>query len=411
MVDNLQLSELANNTLQTLADQIADNKKALSQLETYGKIFTLFANDEIILNQQKLVTANFWHTNTFDLINIQTASMQNEDLKKFYLETETTSSAYAIDSYFISGSNNKKKQFSLFYGNKLGSGSLKTNYYFPSQTVYKQYANKCLEPEDDTFTFGNGINSDNIYGLSFSVESMEDGINPSYFQLGLRELTGASYLNSEYTGSSVAYKTGSYKFVTLIPEINQTELLITNQGSIYNLISGSITNGPHTSSAGVYEYYGILYSNLGTIILNGDKLDVELNFNTVSGSNINGFNSYKLFKSIEGAVVLNNGSSSISSLSSPPSSSFIVRKNKTINTNYYFVYIRSFEYNYSTNPSYTTGQSGLIRYRSFISNPVAYITTVGLYNDTNDLLAVAKISKPLRKEFGKEYLVKIKLEF
>jgi hypothetical protein len=44
-------------------------------------------------------------------------------------------------------------------------------------------------------------------------------------------------------------------------------------------------------------------------------------------------------------------------------------------------------------------------------NPVTYITSIGLYNDFNDLLAVAKISKPLKKEFGKEYLVKIKLEF
>lgn len=411
MADNIQLAELANNTLQTLADQIANNKKSLGQLETYGKIYTLFESDELLLNQKKIIINNFWHTNTFDLINVQTASMQNETFKKFYLETETTSSDYSINSYFISGSDNKKKQFSLFYGHKFGSGSLSTNEYFPTRTVYKQYANKCLEPEDDTFTFGTGINSDSIYGLNFSVESMEDGINPNYFQFALRELNGNLYSNSEHTGSNVSYKTGSYNLVTIIPEINPSESILSNAGNIYNLISGSLTSGPYTGSSGVYEYYGIMYSDLGVIILDANKLDSKLSFNTVSGSNIDGFNSYKIFKSIEGAVVLNNGSSSISSLSSPPNNSFIVRKNKVTNTNYYFVYIRTFDYNYSTNPTYVTGSSGLLKYRSFTMNPVTYITSIGLYNDFNDLLAVAKISKPLKKEFGKEYLVKIKLEF
>jgi hypothetical protein len=411
MADNIQLAELANNTLETLANQIASNKRALSELETYGKIYTSFETDETILNQKKLIINNFWYTNTFDLINIQTGSMQNELLKKFYLETETTSSDYSINYFFISGSTNRKKQFSLFYGHKFGSGSAKTNDYYPSRTIYKQYANKCLEPEDDTFTFGNGINSNHIYGISFSVDSMDDGINPNYFQLGLRQLTGESYPNSQYTGSNVNYKSASYDLISIIPETNPSESILTNMGSVYNLISGSIINGPYTSSAGIYDYYGILYSDLGVIILNADKLDLELSFNSVSGSDIDGFNSYKLFKSIEGATVLNNGSSSISSLSSPPKNSFIIRKNKFTNTNYYFVYIRSFEYNYSTNPTYVTGNSGQLKYKAFMINPVSYITSIGLYNDFNDLLAIAKISKPLRKEFGKEYLVKIKLEF
>lgn len=411
MVDNKQLAELANNTLQTLADQIASNKRALSELDTYGKIYTLFQDDEIILNQQKFITTNFWHTNTFDLINIQTSSMQNEELKKFYLETESSSSAYSINNFFITGSYNKKKQFSLFYGHKFGSGSLETNYFFPSQTVYKQFANKCLEPEDDTFTFGNGINSDSIYGIIFAADSMEDSLNVNYFQLALRELTGDLYPNIEYTGSNVSYKTGSYKLITLIPETNPSESIVSNQGFVYNLISGSIENGAYQNTSDMYEYYGIFYPNLGVCVFNANKLNSELNFNTVSGSNINGFNSYKLFKSIEGSVVLNNGSSSINSLTSPPNNSFIVRKNKTTNTNYYFVYVRSFEYNYSSNPTYVIGQSGQLRYKSFVLNPVTYITSVGLYNDTNDLLAVAKLSKPLRKEIGKEYLIKIKLEF
>ena len=50
-------------------------------------------------------------------------------------------------------------------------------------------------------------------------------------------------------------------------------------------------------------------------------------------------------------------------------------------------------------------------FNSFIDNPQTYITTVGLYNDNNELLAVAKLSRPLLKDFTKELLVRVKLDF
>jgi hypothetical protein len=50
-------------------------------------------------------------------------------------------------------------------------------------------------------------------------------------------------------------------------------------------------------------------------------------------------------------------------------------------------------------------------YGDFINNPQSYVTTVGLYNDNNDLLAVAKLSRPLQKDFTKEFLVRVKLDF
>jgi hypothetical protein len=47
----------------------------------------------------------------------------------------------------------------------------------------------------------------------------------------------------------------------------------------------------------------------------------------------------------------------------------------------------------------------------FINNPTVFPTTIGLYNDSNDLLAVAKLSKPLQKDFTKEALIRVKLDF
>ena len=50
-------------------------------------------------------------------------------------------------------------------------------------------------------------------------------------------------------------------------------------------------------------------------------------------------------------------------------------------------------------------------YSNFINSPQVYITTIGMYNDSNDLLAVAKMSRPLLKDFTKEALVRVKLDF
>ncbi|MDB4344008.1 hypothetical protein OAA11_02335, partial [Schleiferiaceae bacterium] len=72
--------------------------------------------------------------------------------------------------------------------------------------------------------------------------------------------------------------------------------------------------------------------------------------------------------------------------------------------------VRNSEFNYTTNPSMISG-SGEFVYSSLINNPQTYITTIGLYNDANELLSVAKLSKPLVKDFTKEALVRVKLDF
>ena len=72
--------------------------------------------------------------------------------------------------------------------------------------------------------------------------------------------------------------------------------------------------------------------------------------------------------------------------------------------------VRNSDFNYSTNPSMISG-SGEFVDSSLINNPQTFITTVGLYNDANELLSVAKLSKPLVKDFTKEALVRVKLDF
>ena len=55
--------------------------------------------------------------------------------------------------------------------------------------------------------------------------------------------------------------------------------------------------------------------------------------------------------------------------------------------------------------------SGNLNYTSMVDNPKTFITTIGLYNDSNDLVAVAKVSQPISKDFSKEALMRVKLDY
>ena len=91
--------------------------------------------------------------------------------------------------------------------------------------------------------------------------------------------------------------------------------------------------------------------------------------------------------------------------------SFQLNSEETITSDYIFVNTKASEFNYSENPSFISGSTGEVIYDNFINAPQTYITTVGMYNETNELVAVAKMSRPLLKDFTKEALIRVKLDF
>jgi hypothetical protein len=87
------------------------------------------------------------------------------------------------------------------------------------------------------------------------------------------------------------------------------------------------------------------------------------------------------------------------------------RSSEQVKSTYYFVRVKNGEYNYSNNPTFVSGSLGSLKYPTFYRDPQTYITTVGMYNDRRELLAVAKLSRPLLKSFTREALIKVKLDF
>ena len=163
---------------------------------------------------------------------------------------------------------------------------------------------------------------------------------------------------------------------------------------VFQLVSGSngsaINGGGYVAGSGSY---GLVFPDLGVILLNPAAVSQSINVAPNRTNNSDGFNNRILFNSI------NKGGN------------FAVNSQETLTSDYIFVRARNSEFNYSENPSFISGSTGEVIYDNFINNPQTYITTVGLYNDSNELVAVAKISRPLIKDFTKEALLRVKLDF
>jgi hypothetical protein len=90
---------------------------------------------------------------------------------------------------------------------------------------------------------------------------------------------------------------------------------------------------------------------------------------------------------------------------------FASRREERKRSSFYFCRIPNFEFNHSQNPSYFTGSNAQLVNNDFIKEPITYITTVGLYNDKNELLAVSKLSQPFKKDPNTEALIKVRLDY
>ena len=68
------------------------------------------------------------------------------------------------------------------------------------------------------------------------------------------------------------------------------------------------------------------------------------------------------------------------------------------------------EYNYSSNPTYLNSSKLVVKNKSS-DMPVSYLTSVGLYSADNELLAVAKLSEPLKKTPTNELTLRVRLDY
>lgn len=333
--------------------------------------FKRFDPEDFVVSSDS-ITSTLWSTGNPTLTTFFTSSIQEAGSSgDYYLSVYQTASN--LDSAQV--------QFDIAYANSVGSGSALYNPIVPSnsytKTIYGQYRSMILEDENSQFIFGTGNNV--ITGSDFWVLSMER----------------ARYKQSLFPGSLNLQLSGSGGVINLTDDsLDNPVSVFLGSTRVYQLVSGSngsgITGGGYVAGSGSY---GLVFPDLGTILLNPFAISQSIRVSPSRSNNSDGLNNQRLFNAISLGA------------------SFDLNSQETLTSDYVFVRARNSEFNYSENPSFISGSTGEVIYDNFINAPQVYITTVGMYNDSNDLLAVAKMSRPLLKDFTKEALVRVKLDF
>ena len=249
-------------------------------------------------------------------------------------------------------------QFAIQYGNLQGSGSTPINSLVPGNTptriVYGEYRNLVYGTENQNFVFNGSVSASGIYIVNIARSRYKESLQPGSLELTI----GTRTLIDDSTTTNLSRFLGENRY--------------------YNLISGSVASGSFSTAVN----YGFFFPDMGLLVLDSGSL----------GASITGTGSAALFNAIK------------------TGNNFKCQSAETVSSTYFFTRVKNSEFNYTTNPSIIDDNGNLL-YTTLINNPQTFPTTVGLYNDNNELLAVAKLSRPLAKDFTKEALIRIKLDY
>lgn len=383
-------------------------------------IYTRFSPDDIVSANPTVVTTGLWSGDTGSLEGYIYYDQQ---------QIAGDSGAYYFNAYDKDPDNDPNGlaeiQFAVTYGHINGGGAptLETEDQakLPTKAIYSQYRNLLLDPADTKFSF-NGVDSDHIYVINMQRNRIREQLDPGNWQLPL---------------------SGARGLFTFVDDSGQTTGALTansKAGRVFNVVSGSLSGSVTSSNAFNGQGFGLVYPDLGIIVLNPNAICPQVGFlisasTTLTGSAITASIAAPLYNpsSLTTAIYAPlTGSSNTSfswagrasaynhagvfnsiqkAISGSTTVGFKARSAETISSTHYFVRLRNKEYNYSNNPTFYNADTGTLRFADFRNDPRVYITTIGLYNDDNELLAVAKLSKPVRKSFDEELLLRVRLDF
>jgi len=356
-------------------------------------MYTRFNDNDIVsLTSQELVTSTW----TNNINNLQVAHTQSSQAD---FTTATSSGHFFIDVFnnhtaSISGG---IAQYSVTFGHSAGSGSPDftndTGSFGLSATkaIYSQYRQLHFNDDTQNFTFGTHTTSPRVNTPIYAIN-----INRARYK---QKLTPGS-LNLHISGCTLGVGFANQNVVHLTDDSAVNEAIGTSVslGPYFSIVSGTngtpLTGTTSLTQVGGSSSYGHFYPEAGLIILNADAFS-----GSISGASNPGGptantdkNQERLFNHISAA------------------GHFIVDSTEEINSEFYFVRARNHQFNYTNNESFVDVNKNVF-HESMKLNPKVFITTVGLYNDAFELLAVAKLSQPVAKDFTKEALIRVKLDY
>jgi hypothetical protein len=336
--------------------------------------FKLFdASNDVVKNIKSTISSGIWSGGSGTLAAYYTQSAQSSSLGDYYYDIYKTSPLTDSEA---------EVQFSITYGHLEGSGSLGTvgaaTGNRATAAIHAQLVNLLLGPNVDRFTYAGDTSSKEFYAISLKRARMREKVDPGNWELWLD--AGAN-------------------LVKLIDDSKATTNPSSGVGGrVFNVVSGSIQTGTAVTKTAAASQagggIGLFYPDVGLIVLNADQMDsLVADITTVTTSNTVGANVPRFFDSIvQGAK-------------------FQARREERLSSTHFFCRAGNKEFNFSNNPTFFTASDGTFTQPTFFKDPKTYITTIGLYNDSNELLAVAKLSQPVLKSYSREALIKVKLDF
>ena len=388
-IDTNELIRIVNQFLGT-GEQISSDVTTIS-----NGIYKKFGAIDKVTNRTEIVTSGIWSGDTGSL-----------DVKANYTssaQVASTSGRYYLDVYNSVDTASADVQFSIAYGDANGYGAptlvQNDDSTSPTKATYNQYKNVLLDSADPYFS---------VYLSSSTAGIVAAGLDMSSFYA--INVNRARYKERLDPGNISIDLSGSVGFVTLIDDSGGTDENVTTAGRVYNLVSGSLNIGT-AATASIHSYaakngqgYGLFYPDMGIILLNPSALSASVDIQLAPA--------YNSIKDTYHQKSSTNQSGSVALLMAiSGGADFQVRRTENVSTSHYFVRANNREFNFSNNPTFVTGSTGQFVQPLFEKDPHVYITTVGLYDDSNELLAVAKTSKPIEKSFDKEVAIKVKLDF
>jgi hypothetical protein len=348
-------------------------------------IYKRFGEFDKVNAKVEVVTTGLWSGDTGSLTAAFTSSTQVAAASGDYY--------YNVYNANPATDTSAEVQFGVAYGHVNGSGSVSLansdDALLASKATYAQYKSILLDPTDSKFSFENGsgvaTDSNDIYAVNINRARYREKMDPGNWSLNL-------------SGSN-----GLFKFID--DSGKKFGDTLGKAGRVFKVVSGSLNLGTEnaatinsTTSSG-NEGFGLFYPDRGIIVLNPSAIGATVG-DIAGQGNVSG--SLSVSAEQENHKLLVN--------SIDLGADFQARRTENVSTQHFFVRATNREFNYSNNPTYVN-TNGTFAETTFETDPKTYITTVGLLNDANELIAVAKTSQPIEKSFDKEVLIKVKLSF
>ena len=332
--------------------------------------------NDVVENQRTTISSGLWTGGSSTLTGFFTQSL-NGNITGSVLEL------YNVDP---NTDTSAETQIAVGYANVHGSGSAGNTTKLTTggrQTaaLYRQFRNVILAPNTNEFSFtGAASSSDDFYFISFQRARQREKIDPGNWEL---QLTG------QMAGKAAKIQLIDDSGAGLNPTVNEG-------GRVFNVVSGSINDGINTAAASQPGGgLGLFYPDLGIILLDASQMEASGGLDPANPRSTDTFDNRPraFYNSIKSG------------------SSFQARREEEISSTNYFIRANNKDFNFSSNPTFSTGSDGSLTQGTFFKDPKTFITQVGLYNDDNELLAIAKLSKPLLKSYSREAIIKVKLDF